>query len=238
MAVKAGKLDLVEIMTRNYPPESVKGEDKSFRVSPTRILKCQRGAFMESIGYVEPLSPQSDMNFEYGTMRHKVIQRVFVNEGLMLSSDGTIYPKDKEYQEERIVSNDPPLLAFMDGRIWTPEGEAVLEIKTTAEKPHCIKGPLYTHADQSQLYMHLMGIPRAYLLYESKGTKNGNIPWTFFIIDYDPDVGTKLIKKGKNLLSNLQKRRLPMPSKNCYQCNNPACFDEEIHRFEGLKGFV
>lgn len=231
-------LDVVAVMERHYPTTVEKGEDKSFRVSPTRILKCQRGAVMESLGYTEPLTPQSDMNFEYGTMRHKVIQRAFVKDGKMLTPEGLVYPEDEEYKEEEINHNDPQLLAFMDGRIKTPHGQAVLEVKTTAEKIKSIKNPLYTHADQSQLYMHLMGIKWAYLMYEQKGSKRGENPWKFFVIEYDEKRGERLLKKGRSLLRNLEKRYLPLKSESCFSCNNPACFDKEIQKREGLKGFI
>ncbi len=237
-ATKEGIVDLSGVMLRYYSEEVEKGPEKTHRVSPSRILKCQRGAVMESLGYSEPPSVQTDQNFEYGTIRHKAIQKAFVKDGKMLTPEGEIYPKDKVYEEEEITFDDPPLLAYMDGRIRTPLGHAVLEIKTTTEKPNSIKAPMYTHADQAQLYMHLMGIPIAYLFYESKKTKQGEIPWVQFFLEYDKDRAEYLIKKGKNLLKNLQNRYLPMKDENCYSCKNPACFDNDLQRREGLKGWI
>lgn len=180
-------------METSYPQDVEKGVDKSFRVSPSRILKCQRGAFMESLGYREPLNVQSDQNFEYGTMRHKVIQEKLNNLGLLVLPNGDSVEGD--YLEEELQWDDPPLLAYMDGRLKTPNGFAVLEIKTTAVKPTSIKEPMYTHSDQAQLYMHMTGIPEAYILYESKGTKGGTCPWTQFIIKYDKERAESLMQK-------------------------------------------
>jgi hypothetical protein len=229
-------IDLPKIMGDAYPFDVEKGEDKSFRVSPSRILKCPRGAFMESLGYREPLNVQSDQNFEYGTMRHRVIQRKFREQGLLLDKNGNPYP-DEEYIEEELTCDDPPLLAYMDGRIATENGQAVLEIKTTATKPHLIKGPMYTHADQAQIYMHLTGLQEAYLFYESKGTKKGTCPWVQFVVQYDKRKAESLLQKGRSLMSKLDKRFLPMKATDCF-CQNPACFSSKIHKEEGLKGFT
>ncbi len=191
---------------------------------------------MESLGYREPLNVQSDQNFEYGTMRHKVLQEKIKMAGLLLTEDGEPYPKNQVYIEEELTYDDPPLLAYMDGRIKTPNGQAVLEIKTTATKPHLIKEPMYTHADQAQIYMYLTLMREAYILYESKGTKGGSCPWVQFVIEYDEKRAEYLLQRGRSLLSKLNKRFLPMKESDCY-CRNPACFDGDIHEKEGLKGF-
>lgn len=219
-------LDLIKILEESYPTDLEKGEDKTHRISPTRLLKCQRGAFFESIGYKEPLSPQSHQNFEYGIMRHKIIQDTLLKEGHLRAV------------EEEITWDDPPLLGFVDGRLDTDEGDAVLEIKTTAEKPAKITEPLYTHGLQAQLYMHITGMQQAYLLYESKQTKQGSNPWTVLYLKYDESVGTNLLRKGKKLFKNLQARRIPMPDNDCFYCKNPACFDRKIQKEEELKGYI
>lgn len=224
-------IDLVGILAKSYPMDMKKGPTKLHRVSPSRIVRCLRGSFFESLGYKEPLRPVSDQNFGYGTLRHDTIQDKFLDLGLLKR-----FKQDDPTRNEaefKIQLDDPPLLGFVDG-ILTTEA-ALLEIKTKGKKLSSIGTPDPDHIDQAQIYMHITKIPKAYILYESKIEKGQTLPWKQFVVKYDSNRAEKLLNRGRYLMKMLEKRRVPLQEPNCY-CNNPACFDERIYKKENLKG--
>lgn len=234
---------LPDLLDNSYSTAIEKGEEKTHRVSPSRIIKCARGAFMESLGYKEPIGPISEQNFGYGSLRHTELQKRLVKLGLLLNPDGSVVTEqdlvDGEYKEEKLTMDNPPLLGFMDGRIKAENeiGQAVLEIKTIGKKVNSILTPIAQHIDQAQLYMHITGLPEAYILYESKLEKSPDRPWKQFIVDYNQDRAEKLVGRGKYLLNRVENRKIPMKEPGCY-CRNPACFDDDIMEKENIKGFT
>lgn len=224
-------MDLVQILAESYPQNMRKGDTKLHRVSPSRIVNCLRGSFFESLGYKEPLRPVSDQNFGYGSLRHDTIQDKFLDLGILLrfkQDDPT-----RNEAEYKIQLDDPPLLGYVDG-IFT-EWDALLEIKTKGKKLSSIGTPDPGHIDQAQIYMHITGIPKAYILYESKIETGSSLPWKQFIIEYDKPRAEKLLNRGRYLMKMLEKRRVPLQEPNCF-CNNPACFNDKIYKKENLKG--
>ncbi len=236
-------MDLPDILRQTYPRGIEKGPDKSFRVSPSRILKCPRGAFMESLGYKGATDVVSEQNLGYGKIRHTALQKKFVESGIMLNPDGSVVTDedlvDGKYKEEELTLDDPPLLAYMDGRISAPneKGQAVLEIKTINKKVQGILHALYTHPDQAMFYMHITGLPEAYILYEAKNEKDEDLMWRQHVVQYDPEWAEKLLNKGRRLMKALKERKLPFPEAGCF-CQNPACYDQRIYKKENLKGFL
>jgi hypothetical protein len=233
-----GMIYIPDLLIGTYPTKPVKGEEKLHRVSPSRILKCPRNAFMEALGYREPIGPVSEQNMEFGTLRHSNLQKRLLQAGLLLNPDGTVATGD-EYKEEVLTLDDPPLLGYMDGRMKADNevGQAVLEIKTIGKKLNAILTPLNYHVDQSQLYMYITGLPEAYILYESKLEKSPDYPWKQFVVKYDEDRAEKLLRRGRTLYKYQQARRLPFPEPGCF-CKNPACYDKGIQKKENLTGFM
>lgn len=212
-------MDLVNILEEYYPESNLKAA-RLTRMSPTRIVKCPRGAFMDSLGYGEPIEFTSDINFGYGTMRHERIQGVLEHMGVL---------KETELWVEM---DDPPIGGFIDGILDT-EPESILEIKTTGKSLASLDLPLQDHIDQAMLYMHIHPAKLTQLLYEAKA-KDAKLRWRQFEVEYDEERAEKLLKKARSLLRNLDNKCLPLPGSNCWRCNNPYCFDMEVHKKEGL----
>lgn len=187
-------------------------------LSPTRALKdCYRGIVVESFGYREPLSPNSEINFSYGTLRHEFIQGILLDKGVIKQAEVPVF------------NDDPPLRGFVDGIT----DDRVLEIKTTNKPLKDITKPLYNHASQAMLYMHMTGLSKATLLYETK--QYCTDPWKEIEVEYDEEWMQVIFKRCYKILDYLEKRQLPQPDHKCLRwCKNPACFDPEVHKACGI----
>lgn len=215
-------MDLVSILEENFPEI----ESKSARVdrlSPSRITKCPRGAFMDSLGYGEPIDFSSRINLSFGTMRHEAIQKIFERKGIL------------EYTEFHASMDDPPIHGYIDGILNTTP-KKILEIKTTGKTLAQLDAPLEDHIDQATIYMYMTGIRYAIFLYETKNEKNKKTgdPWKQFEVEYEEERAKKLLGKARYLMKCLENKTLPFPSSDCYFCKNPYCHDIEVHKKENL----
>lgn len=209
---------LIEVLDNNYPEVYTK-EARTERLSPTRIVKCQRGGFLDSIGYPEPKTFQMDINFEYGTMRHEAIQNILNKAGWLSDI------------EPWVEIDDPPIGGFCDG-VLTSDPPAVLEIKTAGSPTKKISKPYESYLNQITIYMYMLDIPRGIILYESKDKAHPK-DWKFFPVEYDEERMKKIVRKTRRLLSCLEEMRLPFPEPDCY-CQNSHCFNLDLHRKLGL----
>lgn len=198
---------IVDLLQNSYDEDKGIGKDKTHRLSPSRICKCPRAAFMESYGYKEPLTPKQEAIFSYGNARHEDIQKRFEGRGLVEA-------------EREVWLDDPPILGYVDAIF---DG-FIVEVKTTNRSLEKLSKPLENHIWQANLYMYMTGIHKAVILYESKDP----VDWKEFEISFDQDTHNYLMVKAKYLLNHIQKGKVPMPE--CYRCFNPYCQDLEIQR--------
>lgn len=198
---------ITEILQKSYDDDKGIGETKTHRLSPSRICKCPRAAFMESYGYKEPLTPKLESIFSYGTARHEDIQKRLA--GSLLEA------------EREVTLSDPPILGYVDAIF---DG-FICEIKTTNRSLDKLTQPLENHIWQTNLYMYMTGIHKAMILYESKDP----VAWKEFQVIFDEDTHNYLMTRAKYLLNYIQKGKVPMPE-GCYFCSNPYCYDLEIQR--------
>lgn len=215
-------MDLVKILEDHFPEEELK-KPRVDQLSPSRITKCPRGAFMDSLGYGEPIDFSSRINLSFGTMRHESIEK-------LLKSKNVI--EEREYYASM---DDPPIHGYIDG-ILNTNPKKILEIKTTGKSLSQLNAPLEDHIDQATLYMYMTGIKNTIFLYETKddkSKKSGN-PWKQIEIEYDEQRAKKLLAKARYLMKCLENRTLPFPSSDCFNCKNPYCHDIKLHRKENL----
>lgn len=210
--------DLIEILQGNYPEYEVKAA-RTERLSPTRIVKCPRAAFMDSLGYSEPKTFQMDIIFEYGTMRHRAIQNILNDRGVL------------EDTEPWVEVDDPPIGGYCDGILRT-EPKSILEIKTVGSPTKKVSKPHDSYLDQVHLYMYMTGLREGTILYESKDKENPK-DWKIFHVDYNEERMQKILRKARDLLSCLEDMRLPPPQHKCF-CNNRRCRDISLHKKLGL----
>lgn len=147
-----------------------------------------------------------------------------------------------KYAEVDIYDEKHKIMGHTDGWIKDSEGEALLEIKTLGvgtlmfEAPTLfkayrdghvpldevwkrIKRPLASHNRQIQLYMYVLGVPKAIVIYEWKPTQEVKE----FHIELDMDVVQPLLDGALALLDDIDEGRLPLRPREATDRDSDVC---------------
>jgi CRISPR/Cas system-associated exonuclease Cas4 (RecB family) len=227
------------------------------KLSPTRLVKCERAAYFEMFGYGQRMDPIGEMRLTYGTLRHENVQRYLKSEGhIMLALPDLAPPTDdpvEEYLnaleyldaldddiEEWVYWDDPPIHGKYDGTVITSvEGvNGIFEFKTTDKKPDEIKAPFPAHVDQATLYMAMKNFSFAIILYESKAKlPKRETPWKQFVVRFDAARAEALFDKGRRIMRSVEKRQAPpcTGGNYCFDCQyNPYTWSADLQKSAGL----
>lgn len=218
---------IISVLKDSYPKDANRSAQE--KLAPTGVIKCPRGAFMERLGYREPVSFASEINFGYGNMRHDRIQDCLLGKGILHRNPEP--HEGKHPAEFYFETEDPPMHGYADGLLI---GGGVLEIKTTGKPLSKIKAPFESHLDQMHLYLWAFEESTGLLLYEGKDAEDRVDPWKEFQVELEEDRLERVLKRARSLKTHLDIRRLPWPDNFCF-CDNPACWDEDVHKKEGLR---
>lgn len=126
---------------------------------PSALASCKRSIYYDRIGIVPVMITSADMAaiYELGHANHAWVQRLFGKE------DKAFVAEKKIYDEELLLSG------HCDG-VFTSRGW-ILEIKTvSADIYSSLVRPLKEHVWQVHAYMVALRIPRAQILYLSRGS--------------------------------------------------------------------
>lgn len=155
--------------------------------------------------------------FEEGNAIHEKWQRLFIRAGYSEAVD-----LDKtEFCEEYELSYTPDIICRIEEFY---EGDMVGEIKSvnTFQFNNMVKkGTRHTSGEkQCQLYMHLKGLKKGFVLCEDKNTQE----FLVFVLDYDYQVVKPFIKRlerVKNKKKRLLKEKKMVKRKK--GCDSPTC---------------
>jgi rubrerythrin len=147
-----------------------------------------------------------------------------------------------DYLEVDVYDDKHKIMGHTDGWIKDDEGEALLEIKTVGigtlafEAPSLfqayrdghvsldevwkrIKRPLSTHNRQIQLYMYVLGVDKAVVLYEWKPTQEVRE----FHIELDMDVVQPLLDGALAVLDSIQDGSVPLRPREATSSDSDIC---------------
>lgn len=146
------------------------------------------------------------------------------------------------YKEVEVYDDKYKIMGHTDGWIRDDEGEALLEIKTVGvgtlafEAPSLfgayrdglisldelwkrIKRPLATHNRQIQLYMYVLGVDKAVVIYEWKPTQDVKE----FHIELDMEVVQPLLDGALALLDDIEDGRTPLRHQDASGPDSDVC---------------
>lgn len=208
-----------------------KGRRRTSSVSYSRVSRCIRGGFFDSLGHPEPIYEKNRIAFDFGTMRHDTIQDVLLERGVLRPNPESL---DRSPAEFKLSLEEPPVLGFCDGVMV--DSDDLLEIKTTGVSITDARLPFEGHVSQGMFYIYLARLQgldprRVIILYETK--RNEKRAWKQFVLPYDEYLAKRVVGRCTKLMRHLRNNALPRRDRGCY-CTNPACYDREIHQKEGL----
>lgn len=201
-------------------------------VSYSRIGRCIRGGFFDSLGYPEPIYAPTKINFEFGTDRHNAIQDFLIQEGVL-----RVNPDDEPFRslsEFKLTLETPPVKGYCDG-IFSGSDD-LIEIKTTSKSLIRSKLPQEDHIQQGMFYIYMARVAgfdpsQVIILYETK--RDEEVVWKQFEVPYNEKVAKRMVGSANLLMRHLEEMKVPQKDLRCW-CKNPACHDIEVWKKEGL----
>jgi len=195
---------------------------------PSRLGGCPRAIFFDAFNApidVEKLKRSKQaglglMRMENGTFTHIRLQSIMYRMGILESFEDRAqgYVDDVAFSGRydgiiRVRKGTWPSFRGEHGKRY------LLEIKSANNKNFCLKAggtPDEFHRLQIQIYLHILGLEEAILLYENKDNQNPHDE----LITYDPvelEAGVELARRFNRMIG---KRRFPDKPKKayCYTC--------------------
>lgn len=202
-----------------------KGEKITF--PPYLVGRCSRHAAYTLLGFPDEPDSRVIKIAENGTSMHQRYQKVLAKMGYLV------------YPEYKIRDEELGIYGRTDGLVLLDDVMAILELKSCGiydfQQMAASGQPRSDYADQSMLYMHLIGVKRAIILVECIITerkshikvappREGEFYATDFLLEfhleYDQEHATRIVNKIKRILELVDKGILPEReySKDSFDC--------------------
>ena len=217
-AFKKNDIDLLSKLARKLESKKeipIPQPDTSYRVSSV-VKMCPREEVLRHIHNVkkfQTIDARLQRIFDFGTAVHEFVQNNWFSDWLIgewqcvscgaiwqgkrpASCGNSCVSTDFRYKEIKMHLDTHNLSGHTDGVLDIDGKHVLLEIKTCSSKQYEVivnmrKSPLQAHIDQVQLYMWLLGVERAVVIYLEKDESL----IAQFVVEKDDMVAEAFIKR-------------------------------------------